>query len=258
MKTGFLITARLKSERLPKKLLLEVHGVTIIAWMIRRLKLSNSLDEIIVCTSTNPKDDPLERIAKEEGVRCFRGSEEDVITRLYDATRNYDLDYVVNITADCPLLPFDLIENLLDQYKKSNADLITCHHLPVGMYLTGIKPEAMKRVLEMKASGFTEYWLYYFLKTDFFIVEELKTDSSLLRDGYRLALDYKEDWELISSIFNQIGPSTYSKTSPEILSFLDNNAELAKINQNCNAKGIERTKQDNTSAVKLKDGTTIL
>ena len=84
MRTGFLITARLKSTRLPKKLILEVLGENYITWMVRRLKLATNLDVIVICTSTNPQDDPLEEVAKKEGVECFRGSEEDVASRLYD------------------------------------------------------------------------------------------------------------------------------------------------------------------------------
>lgn len=257
MKTGFLITARLKSTRLPKKLLKEVHGEPIMVWMLRRLKLATELDEIAICTSTNSQDDPLAKIAEREGVKCFRGSEEDVIQRLYDAAQEYNLDYVINMTADCPLLPFDLVGKMIDQYNQNNADLITCHHLPVGIYLSGLKPASMKRILDMKASGFTEYWLYYYLKTDFFEVEKLITNNNLLRNGYRIALDYPEDWEMLEAMYLGMGEDTYKKTSLELLTWLDKHPEIVAINEGCDAKGAERTKADKTAVVKLNDGTEI-
>ncbi len=59
-------------------------------------------NSIVICTSTNPQDDPLEEPAEREDVRCFRGHEEDVIRRLHEATESFGFDYVLNITADCP------------------------------------------------------------------------------------------------------------------------------------------------------------
>ena len=58
MKVGFLITARLKSTRLPMKIVLKIHGREMIRHMIDRLKLSDVIDEIIICTSPNPQDKP--------------------------------------------------------------------------------------------------------------------------------------------------------------------------------------------------------
>ncbi|MBA7580932.1 hypothetical protein ES708_22830 [subsurface metagenome] len=79
MKIGFLITARLKSTRLPKKIILKLNGREVIRHMIDRLKLSNILSNIIICTSNNAQDKPLIEIAKEENIDYFLGDEDDVI-----------------------------------------------------------------------------------------------------------------------------------------------------------------------------------
>ena len=78
-KFTFLITARLKSKRLPKKVLLEVLGKPLIVHMINRIKYAKNIDKIIICTSTNVQDDPLEEITKQENIYCYRGSEDDVL-----------------------------------------------------------------------------------------------------------------------------------------------------------------------------------
>ncbi|MCK4579220.1 MAG: hypothetical protein KAU50_10545 [Candidatus Marinimicrobia bacterium] len=70
MKTAFLITARLKSTRLPKKITLEIMGKPLIVHMLNRIKHTDQIGKIIICTSTNPQDDPLEEIAAAEGVHC--------------------------------------------------------------------------------------------------------------------------------------------------------------------------------------------
>ena len=107
--------------------------------MLDRLKLNNQLDEIIICTSTNPQDDILEQIAKDEKVKIYRGSEDDVIERLYEASVFYKLDYALNITADCPLVSFKYIDHIIEEFKITNADLIRALDLPHGFFSYGIK-----------------------------------------------------------------------------------------------------------------------
>ena len=68
MQTAFLITARLKSKRLPKKILLEVQGKPLVVHMINRINYAKKINKIIICTSTNEQDDPLEEIAKQEKI----------------------------------------------------------------------------------------------------------------------------------------------------------------------------------------------
>ena len=68
MKVGYLITGRLKSTRLPKKLLIKVKGKPILSHMIDRLKLTKNVDEIIICTSINKQDKPLGSLAKESNI----------------------------------------------------------------------------------------------------------------------------------------------------------------------------------------------
>lgn len=252
MKVGFLITARLKSTRLPKKLLKEIDGVSMMSLMIRRLKLSSELSTIVIATSTNLEDDPLEVIAKQEGVECFRGSEEDVIERLYTAAKQYNLDYVINMTADCPMVPYDYIGKVIDTYKSTNADLVSCYELPAGLFLSGLKIEGMKRLLELKDSANTEYWLYYYLKTDLFKVVPLPIDSALKRTDQRIVLDYPEDFEMLEKLYAGLGPNAYKVSTVEVIDFLDKHPEIVDINKHCTAKGQVRTDEDPNSKVKLK------
>lgn len=251
MKVGFLITARLKSTRLPKKLLKKINGETMISLMIKRLKLAKELDEIIIATSTNSEDDPLEQIALEEGIKCFRGSEEDVINRLYHASQSHNLDYVINMTADCPFVPFDYIGEVIKTYKETDADLISCYELPPGLFLSGLKVSGMKRLIDLKASDNTEYWLYYYLKTDLFKVIPLPIKKELKRD-YRVVLDYPEDFEMLEKLYLGLGENAYAKSTKEVIAYLDEYPDLSKINIHCMEKGQVRTDNDPHSQVKLK------
>jgi len=250
MKVGFLITARMKSTRLPKKLTLEVNGRHIIRWMIDRLKLSQSVDDIIICTSTNPQDDILEEIADEEGIKIFRGSEDDVIQRLYEASKYYNLNYALNITADCPLVSLEYIDITIKNYKDTEADLIRTLDLPHGLFLYGLKIEAMKKVCEIKKGNDTEVWGKYFTDTGLFYVLDIEIPENLRRPDYRLTLDYPEDYEFLKRVYKHFGNDTYRTSLYELIGYLDNHPEIIRVNKHCKELYKERAEQQSRISLK--------
>src|SRR5438552_4094356 len=134
MNTVFLITARLKSTRLPQKALVDLAGRSVLGHMIDRLRRARRIDHIVVCTSTHPQDDRLADAAAGEGVGCFRGDENDVLRRLHEAGRAFDADYLLNITADCPLVDPGYADRIVDAYEATGADLIRSLDLPHGAF----------------------------------------------------------------------------------------------------------------------------
>lgn len=255
MKVGFLITARLKSSRLTKKLLLPFGSENYITQLVRRLKTSPYLDEIVICTSVDDEDTPLEEVAKKENVHCYRGDREDVIARLNEARIKYGLDYVINMTADCPLVPVELIPAMIDQFKKTNADLIHLFDMPIGLYLSGLNPTAMQQIVDKKNDGLTEYWLYYFLKTNIFNVQHLDESytGKIEKRDYRLGLDYPEDHEFFTALHKGYGDALFTATAKEIVAFLDAHPAIANINLHCTALGKQRTDNDPSAKVSLKN-----
>ncbi len=233
MQIGFLITARLKSTRLPGKVMLELNNKPVICHMIDRLKLSNILDRIIICTSTNPQDKPLVDIAAKENIDCFLGSEEDVILRLYEASRKFRLDYALNITADCPLVSLEYLEEIVNKYMETNADLIRCLKLPHGFYSNGLKIDAMRRVCEIKKSRETEVWGRYFTDTGLFNVVDIDIPPEYIRPDYRLTLDYPEDFKFFKKVFEHFGENTYRTSMSDIIKYLDENPQIVEINKHC-------------------------
>ena len=228
MKVGFLITARLKSTRLPMKIILKINRIEIIRHMINRIKESKVINEIIICTSANPQDKPLVEIANKEGIKYFLGDEEDVIQRLSDAAQHFKLDYVINVTADNPLVSLEYITKIYKKFKKTNADHIRCNDLPIGLYSYGLKPEALLKVCEIKKTKQTEIWGSYFTETGLFDVRNLKIPRK-----YRLTLDYPEDFDFFEKIFHHFGEETYKVSLNNLIKFLDKNPDVVAININC-------------------------
>ncbi len=240
----------MKSTRLKHKLTLEIHNRQIIRWMIDRIKLAKNIDEVIICTSENPQDDILEQIAKEENIKIFRGHEEDVIQRLYNASVKYNLDYALNITADCPLVSIEYIDKIIEEYIKTNADLIRTLDLPHGFFSYGLKIDAMKKVCEIKADINTEVWGKYFTDTGKFQVVDINIPQELIRNHFRLTLDYPEDFEFFKAVYEQFGLNTYKTSMNDIISFLDENPEIVEINSKL--KQSYQKRWDNQSQIRLK------
>jgi len=232
VKTGFLIAARLNSTRLARKIILPVLGRQIIRWMIDRLKLCDGLDHIVVCTSTNEQDDVLESIAAEEQVDCFRGSETDVLQRLYDAAVHFGLDHVGHIPADTPLVSIEYVNRIIDTCRRTGADLVRAMDLPHGFYSYGLKTAAMERACRIKKSDNTEVWGRYFTDTGLFEVLDLEVPARHRRD-YRLTLDYPDDYEFLKRVFEHFGKDTYKTSMDRIIAFLDANPDIVSINAHC-------------------------
>jgi len=237
MKVGYLIIGRLKSTRLPKKLLLELHGKPIITHMIDRLKLAKKVDNIILCTSINPQDQPLEKIAESNNIDCFFGDPDDVLLRMLNAADKFNLDYVLTITADCPFVDPIYADKIVEKYVETDADLIRQFDLPHGAFSYGIKVESLRKIVELKDSSDTEVWGRYFTDTGLFNVLDLDVENSHHNiPGLRMTLDYPEDFEFFKIIFDHLYIKNKVFSLTEILTLLDEKPEIIKINKDCEQK----------------------
>ena len=125
MKIGAIIQARMGSTRLPEKVMKNLQGKTVLEHVIERVKQSKLIDEIIIATTTHERDAVIEAEALRCGVKSFRGSEDDVLSRYYYAAKENNIDVVVRITSDCPLIDPEIIDNIVIFYENNNYDIVT-------------------------------------------------------------------------------------------------------------------------------------
>lgn len=123
MKILALLQARLKSRRLPGKVLRVVDGKPLLGHLVSRLKCSRLIDEIVIATSSNPEDKKILRFAKASHVKVFAGSENDVLDRAYQAVKQVGGDIIVRITGDSPLLDPWWLDRLIRFYLKNRKNL---------------------------------------------------------------------------------------------------------------------------------------
>jgi predicted dehydrogenase len=156
---------------------------------------------------------------------------------LLGAADEFELDYILNITADCPFVDPDYADRIVEKYIETSADLIRQFDLPHGAFSYGIKVEALRKVVELKDSTDTEVWGRYFTDTGLFNVLDLDVKNKHHeRPGLRMTLDYPEDYEFFKTIFDilYIEGEVFSLTS--ILSLLDTNPEIIELNKSCGQK----------------------
>lgn len=205
MKTAILITARLKSTRLPMKVIKPIHGRSMIAHMLDRLKLAQRSSEIIICTSPLSQDEPLVKIAREEGVQYYRGDPDDVLLRLTNAAKEFGVDTVISCTADNPFVDPEYIDRLVDFHLEHGYDYSKSNGLPFGIFSYALACQAMVRACEMKAETDTEVWGDYFTETGQFSWGVMQVnDPSVCWPELRLTVDTPQDFELVTRIFDEL------------------------------------------------------
>lgn len=229
MKLGFFITARLKSTRLKRKILLDLNGKSILDRIIERCKATKGVDEVVLCTSSNPQDSELFDYALKHGIKFYHGSEEDVLKRLLEAAKYYGFDAFLSITADNPLFSMYSSSLLVEAYKKSSFDFGFTLGLPVGLATSLIDRKALDVVVHMKKVSDTEIWGPFLNRSDFFHIFNLIITNHSMTEEKRLTVDYPEDYELLKKIYRNFDTDAIPSVK-DVLSLLREYPELWNVN----------------------------
>lgn len=234
MRIGFLITARLKSSRLPLKIMKDLNGKPVIQRIVERAQEIKSISDadIVICTSANPQDAPLIDIAEKTHVSYFLGDPDDVLKRLHDAALERTLDYALGITADNPLFSVEYANKIVEVIKQQHPDYIKVEGLPFGAAPWGMNVKALQTICRIKTIVDTEIWGYLIDRPELFGVITLKADAQVRRPEYRLTLDYLEDYQLLNHLYVTIPFKTILPLQKAV-EYLDKHTEIAAINKLC-------------------------
>ena len=124
------IEARMTSNRLPGKVLMEAtSGVSMLEYMINRVKKSRLIDDIIVATTVNKEDNGIIDLCKKLNIKYYRGSEHDVLLRVLEAHEFVGSDLIVELTGDCPLIDPVVVDKVIQKYLKNNYDYVSNTHI---------------------------------------------------------------------------------------------------------------------------------
>ncbi|MGB2728971.1 MAG: glycosyltransferase family protein [Halobacteriota archaeon] len=226
-----IIQARMGSTRLPGKVLKEVEGKPLLQHMIERVTKSKLVDEFVVATSLKEKDMEIENRCHQLNVRCFRGSEDDVLDRFYQCAKSFEPvpEYIVRLTADCPLHDPKVIDFVVRNFLEKKVDFMTNSFEPlyedgfdVEIFTFSALEDAWKNATKKSER---EHVTPYIRNTNSFKNYKQKYCSSY---NYKLSVDTISDFELIEQIFaNLYAPKTDKMFGlNEVVSLLENNPSL--------------------------------
>ncbi|MBI5140366.1 MAG: glycosyltransferase family protein [Candidatus Vogelbacteria bacterium] len=231
-KAGAIIQARMGSSRLPGKVMMPILGKPLIGHMIDRLRQAKLVDPIIVATSIDEANNILCDYLDNIGVTVFRGSENDVLARFYEAAKKYNLKYIVRLTADCPLIDPNIVDQYVSKFFMSGAD----HLCGTSLLAEGLDTEvfsfnALKDAfLQAKKRSEREHVTQYFHNNSeiFKLVKiENKTDDS----NYRITVDEPADFEVVKNIFAALYvDQNHFFDITAIKQFLDKHPEIRSLN----------------------------
>lgn len=241
MKIGAIVQARMGSTRLSGKVMKDLEGKTVLKHVIERVKQSKLIDEIIIATTTHERDAVIESEALRCGVKAFSGSEDDVLSRYYYAAKENNLDVVVRITSDCPLIDPKVLDEVIQCYVNYDYDIVSNagSDLSKRTYPRGLDTEVFSfKVLEKSFANAKETYQrehvtpYIYEKSS--RIYYYKNDIDYSR--HRWTLDTDEDYKFISEIYKHLYHGEHDFYLSDIVKLLETKQELFDINAHIEQK----------------------
>jgi spore coat polysaccharide biosynthesis protein SpsF len=244
MKTTAIIEARMGSSRLPGKVLMEIGGMPALQLLCNRLKACKKVDDVVIATSVSDGDKAIEDFGKANGIRVYRGSEDDVLGRVVGAAEFAETEVIVEITGDCPLMDPEVVDYVTGYflYKYPEYDYVTNigyvgdekREIPIGMDVRVFTYKDLKHISEITSDPEDrEHVSLYFFRTgkDKYKLQNLPTPSEWKRDyNVRIALDTEEDLNFIRKLYDSLSVSNEFFGLKEILEYTDKHRELLSLN----------------------------
>ena len=250
-KIGAIIQARTSSTRLPEKVLLNLpygSGVNVLQQVIRRLKASKHINQIITATTTDDADTKIVNTAKKENVLFFRGSKDNVLERYYLAAKENDLDIIVRITSDCPCIDPEIVDEVLSTHLKKRSDYTSntlIRTFPVGLDVEVISLQTLEKCYNNAKNDLEKEHVTLYVHNN---LDKFKTENVSLegtdRSQIRITLDTEEDYALLCSVFDYLyEPDEFFKYN-DIINLFEGKPWLSLINKKIVAKKSFKTVDD--------------
>jgi len=235
MKIIAVTQARSNSTRLPNKVLKKIQDKPLLQIHVERILKSQRITSLIIATTTNPDDDVICKLSKKLHAPYFRGSEEDVLDRFYQAVQDEKPDYVVRLTSDCPLIDGALIDKVIDHTINQDADYgcnVFKEIYPDGQDIEVMKFSALEKAYkEATKSSEREHVTPYIRNHSTWNHDTIFTAVNYEEDidfgDLRMTVDESSDFELIQRLIQDLGVNKDWRTYAE---YIESNPEVKVIN----------------------------
>jgi len=233
MKTIAIIQARTASTRLPNKIFLKLSEKPLIWHVCQRVIQSGLIDQVVLASTNSPYDDKLVNWAKSEDIKTYRGSEENVLSRFYEAAKYFNADVIVRITADDPFKDPQIIDKVLNVFLEKELDFAFNNFPPT--YPEGLDVEvfsfaALKQAFMNATDNFEKEHVtqYFFRNITNFRHENISNEVDF--SNFRWTIDTQEDYKMAVEVYNSLYKEGQIFCMNEIFSLLDKRPEIKNIN----------------------------
>lgn len=220
-----IVQARMGSTRLPGKVMKELCDIPVLMHVVRRIKKSRIINNVIVATTIKEEDNIIVDLMRKEHVDIFRGSEEDVLDRYYLAAKENNADIVVRVTSDDPLIDFNIIDDIVEKLITEKLDYC-CNNMP-RTYPLGLDCEcftfnALKIAWRNAKEKYDREHVTPFIRenSNLFKISSVKNDKDF--SNLRWTLDTLEDYNYIKNIYENLYYLDNYFTTSQIIDFLAN------------------------------------
>jgi len=234
---GVIVACRMKSSRLKKKAILPINGISSVERCLTNCLNIPGADVVVLATSTTEEDAELKNYTLDEKVDFFQGDPDDVIKRYINVCDAHNIDVIIRVTADCPVISTEIAETLLEHHFATGADYTAARDCAVGTACEIYNTEVLRSVIGyLGEAQYSEYMTWYLQNNkELFKVELVDLPDKMLRD-YRLTLDHPEDLELFQKIFEKLESDSKQPTLENVFEVLDSTPSLASINSHIKLK----------------------
>lgn len=254
-----ILQARMSSSRLPGKVLLQVCGKPLLQHQIERVQRCASISRLVVATSTDTSDDPIEALARDIGVHVYRGSLDDVLDRFFQAALPHQPGWVVRLTGDCPLADPAVIDRVVRETCDGGLDYVSSALHPT--FPDGLDAECLRHsVLEQAWRGARlpsereHVTSFVYSRPERFRLGEIRNDMDL--SALRWTVDEARDFVFVSQIYERLYHARPDFSMEDVLQLLDNEPWLSQLNGGIlRNEGYFRSLKQDAARTHQQDGT---
>ena len=251
-----IIQARMGSIRLPGKVMLDISGKPMLWHVINRVKHAKNIDNIVVATTNLTEDEQIIQLADEMEVSCYAGSENDVLDRYYQSALKYGSNIIARVTADCPLIDPEIIDNVIEFFLNHEFDFVGNTIKPTypdGLDTWVFSFEALKMAWEQASlSSDREHVTTYIINnTHLFKIKSYEHNVDL--SEMRWTVDEQRDLEFVCEVYTEL----YARTNKvfymiDIIELLGRRPELTLLNSGIiRDEGYQKSLREDKMAKKL-------
>ena len=233
-----IIQTRMGSSRLPEKVVMPLQGKPLFVQQAERVSAAALRGRVVVATTTEASDDPIESICEREGLECFRGDAHDLLDRHYQAALHYRADAVIKIPSDCPLIDPVAIDLVISFYLSHFDEYDFVSNLHPATWPDGNDVEVMafpvlERAWKEANRPFErEHTTPYIWERP----DQFRIGSVMMEGGrdysmtHRFTIDYAEDYAFIRSVFDELYPVNPLFGVDDILALLERRPDIYDLN----------------------------